>query len=129
MGTTAHEFRTLRTAFTFPPQFRASSLFLCLFRCVLASLKKGLSVRPSVGRLVGRSVMLSSNSLKNGFLRILNDLDIAGRGTKKDKEERMTRRKDGLGGRRDEEEGATRRKERQGGRSDEREEVTRRQKQ
>jgi len=31
------------------------------------------SVGPSVGRLVRRSVMLSSKSLKNGLLRILND--------------------------------------------------------
>ena len=50
---------------------------------------------------VRRSVMLSSNWAKNGILRILNDLDSAG-----------------LGGRRDEEEGGTRRKEGQGGRSD-----------
>ena len=34
----------------------------------------------SVRRLVGPSVMLSSKSLKNGLLRILNDLDSAGRG-------------------------------------------------
>ena len=35
-----------------------------------------------VGPLVGRSVMLSSKSLKNGLLRILNILDSAGRGKK-----------------------------------------------
>ena len=56
--------------------------------------------------------MLSSKSLKNGLLRILNDLDSAGRGKKRDEEERGTRRrKEGRGGRRDEEEGGTRRKE------------------
>ena len=57
---------------------------------------------PSVGPLVGPSVMLSSKSMKNGLLRILNDLDSAGRG------------KEGWGGRRDEEEGGTRRKEGRG---------------
>ena len=41
--------------------------------------------------------MLSSKSLKNGFLRILNDLDSAGRGKKRHEEEGGTR------GRRDEE--------------------------
>ena len=41
----------------------------------------------SVGRLVGPSVMLSSKSLKNGLLRILNDLDSAGRGKKRDERE------------------------------------------
>ena len=52
---------------------------------------------PSVGRSVGRSVMLSSKSLKNGLLRILNDLDSAGQGKKRHEEEVGTR------GRRDEE--------------------------
>ncbi len=47
-----------------------------VFRCVRISIK-GL-VRRSVGWLVGWSVMLSSKSMKNGLLRILNDLDIAG---------------------------------------------------
>ena len=51
---------------------------------------------PSVGWSVGRSVMLSSKSLKNGLLRILNDLDSAGRGKKRGKE-------GGTRGRRDEE--------------------------
>ena len=51
---------------------------------------------PLVGRLVGPSVMLSSKSLKNGLLRILNDLDSAGRGKKRGKE-------GGTRGRRDEE--------------------------
>ena len=46
--------------------------------------------------------MLSSNWLKNGPLRILNDLDSAGRGKKKDEEEGGTSRKEGQGGRRDE---------------------------
>ena len=63
--------------------------------------------------------MLSSKSMKNGLLRILNDLDIAGRGRKRDEKEGGTRRKEGRGERRDEEEGRTRRKERRGGRSDE----------
>ena len=39
-----------------------------------------------VGRSVGPSVMLLSKSLKNGLLRILNDLDSAGRGKKRDEE-------------------------------------------
>ena len=68
---------------------------------------------PSVGRsvrpLVRRSVTLLSNSVKNGLLRILNDSDSSGRGRKRDKEERRTRRKERRGGRSDEEEGATRR--------------------
>ena len=34
-------------------------------------------VRRSVGRLVGWSVMLSSKSMKNGILMILNDLERA----------------------------------------------------
>ena len=56
--------------------------------------------------------------MKNGHLRILNDLDSAGRGRKRDEEEGGTRRKEGRGGRRDEEEGGTRRKDGRGGRSD-----------
>ena len=67
---------------------------------------------PSVGRLVrrsvGPSVMLSSKSMKNGLLRILNDLDSAGRGGRRDEEEGGTRREEGRGGRRDEDEGGTR---------------------
>ena len=55
------------------------------------------------------SIMLLSKSMKNGLLRILNDLDSAGRGKKRDEEEEMTRRKEGRGGRRDGEEGGTRR--------------------
>ncbi len=39
------------------------------------------------------------------FLRVLNELDIAGRGRKKDEEARRARRKEGPGGRRVEEEG------------------------
>ncbi len=42
-----------------------------VFRCVLASLYEALSVRPlvgwSVGLLVGPSVTLLSNSMKNGL--------------------------------------------------------------
>ena len=72
-----------------------------------------------VGRLVRRSVMLSSKSMKNGLLRILNDLDSAGRGKKRDEEEGGTRRKEGRGGRRYGEEGGTGRKEGRGGRRDE----------
>ena len=60
-------------------------------------------VRPSVRRPVGPSVMLSSKSMKNGLVRILNDLDSAGRGERRDKEKGGTRRKEGRGGRRDEE--------------------------
>ena len=41
--------------------------------------------------------------MKNGLLRILNDLDSAGRGGRRDEEEGGTRRKEGRGGRRDEE--------------------------
>ena len=44
------------------------------------------SVGWSVGPLVGRLVMLLSKSLKNGLLRILNVLDSAGRGKKRDEE-------------------------------------------
>ena len=52
--------------------------------------------------------MLSSKSMKNGLLRILNDLDSAGRGKKRDEEEGGTRWTEERGGKRDEEEGATR---------------------
>ena len=54
-------------------------------------------------------MMRSSKSMKNGFIRILNDLDSAGRGKKRDEEEGGTRRREGQGGRRDGEEGGTRR--------------------
>ena len=47
--------------------------------------------------------------MKNGQLRILNDSDSAGRGRKRDEEDRGTRRKDGRGERSDVEEGAMRR--------------------
>ena len=69
---------------------------------------------PLVGRSVGPSVMLSSISLKNGLLRILNDLDSAGRGKKRDEEEGGLRRKEGRGGRRDREEEGMGRKEGRG---------------
>ena len=49
--------------------------------------------------------MLSSKSMKNELLRILNDLDTAGRGKKRDEE--------GVG-RRDDEEGGTGRREGRG---------------
>ena len=90
------------------------------------SLRPCPSVRWSVRPLVGPSVTLSSKSMKNGQLRILNDSDSAGRGRKKDEEERGTWRKEGRGGRRDEEEGGTRKKERRGGRRDGEEGETRR---
>ena len=54
------------------------------------------SVRPSVGPLVRWCLMLLSKSMKNGLLRILNDLDSAGRGKKRGEE-------GGTRGRRDEE--------------------------
>ena len=63
--------------------------------------------------------MLSSKSLKNELLRILNDLDSAGQGKKRDEGEGETRRKEGGGGRRDGEEGGTERKQGRGGRMDE----------
>ena len=58
--------------------------------------------------------MLSSKSMKNGLLWILNDLDSAGRGGRRYEEEGGTRRKEGRGGGRDEEEGGTGRKEERG---------------
>ena len=69
-----------------------------------------MSVGWSVGPSVRRSVMLSSKLMKNRLLRILNDLDSAGQGKKRDEEEGGTRR--------NEEEAGTRRKEGQGGRRD-----------
>ena len=53
--------------------------------------------------------MLSSKSMKKGLLLILNDLDSAGRGKKRDEEEGGTMREEGRGRRRDGEEGGTRR--------------------
>ena len=67
------------------------------------------SVGWSVGPSVGWSVMLSSKLMKNQLLRILNYLDNAGQGKKRDEEEGRTRRKEERGGRRDREEGGTRR--------------------
>ena len=64
-----------------------------------------------VGRSVVWSVTLSSNSSENGILRILNDLDSAGRGGWRDEEERGRRRNEGERG--------TRRIEGRGGTSDE----------
>ena len=60
-------------------------------------------VGPSVRWSVRRSVTLSSKSMKNGLLWILSDLDSAGRGRKRDKEEGVTRRKERRGGKSDEE--------------------------
>ena len=68
-----------------------------------ATLYPALSVGRLVRRSVGWSVMLSSKSMKNGHLRILNDLDSAGQGKKRDEKEGGTRRKEGQGGRSDEE--------------------------
>ena len=53
------------------------------------------SVGPSVRPSVGWSVTLSSKSMKNGQLRILNDSDSAGRGRKRNEEEGGTRRYEG----------------------------------
>ena len=53
-------------------------------------------VRPSVRRSVGRSI-----GQKNGILRILNDLDSAELGGRRDEEEGGTK-KEGGGGRKDE---------------------------
>ena len=52
----------------------------------------------SVGWLVRWSVTLLSKSMKNGFLRIVSDLDSPGRGRKRDEEEEATRRKERRGG-------------------------------
>ena len=46
---------------------------------------------------VRRSVMLSSKSMKNGLIRILNDLDSAGGGGRRDEEEGGTSRKEERG--------------------------------
>ena len=54
-----------------------------------------ISIRGLVRRSVGWSVMLSSKSMKNGLLRILNDLDSAGRGGRRDEEKGGTRRNEG----------------------------------
>ncbi len=51
-------------------------------------------MRTSVGPLV----TLSSKLLKNGLLRILYNLNSAGRGRKRDEEEGGTRRKERRGG-------------------------------
>ena len=56
-----------------------------LIRCVRIS-KRDLD-RRSVHPFVHLLVMLSSKSLKNGLLRILNDTDSAGRGKERDEEE------------------------------------------
>ena len=47
-----------------PLQKKEAELLVILFRCVLASLYEGLSVRPSVGRSVGPSV--GDAFVKNG---------------------------------------------------------------
>ena len=70
--------------------------------------------------MVRWSVTLSLKSMKNSLLRVLNDLDSAGRGRYRDEEEEGRRnekeegmrRNKGRGGTRDEEERGTRRKER-----------------
>ena len=52
--------------------------------------------------------------MKNGLLRILDDLDSAGRGKKRDEEEGGMRRQEGRGGTRDGEERGTRKEEGRG---------------
>ena len=89
-------------------------LVLFIFRCVLASLYEVVSVGRLVGWSVGWSVMLSSKSTKNRLLRILNEVDSAGRGNKRDEEEGGTRRNEERGGRRGGQEGGTGRKEGRG---------------
>ena len=69
--------------------------------------------------MVGPLVMLSSKSIKNRLLRVVNDLVLhvekdgarrkEGQGGRRDQEGGWTGRKDGWGGRRDGEEGRTRR--------------------
>ena len=59
-----------------------------IFRCVRISI--------SIRGYVRWSVMLTSESMKNGLLRILNDLDRAGR-RKRREEEGGTGRKEGRG--------------------------------
>ena len=54
-----------------------------------------MNPRITIKGLVGSSVTLSSKPMNNGLLWILNDLDSAGRGRKRDEEERGTRRKEG----------------------------------
>ena len=76
-----------------------------------------LSVGWLVGRSVGWSVMLLSKLMKNGLLWILNDLDSAGRGGKRDEEKGGMRRKEGRGGRRHEEGRGGRSGEEEGGTS------------
>ena len=56
--------------------------------------------------LVGNTFVILDE--KNGLLRILNDLEGAGRGRERVEEERGTRRKEGRGGKRNEEKRATR---------------------
>ena len=77
---------------------------------------------PSVRQLV-RNVSIIIDE-KWTFLRILSDLDLAGRGKKRDKKEGGMRRKEVREGRRDVEEGGMGRKEGHGGRSDEESERT-----
>ena len=63
-------------------------IFAPFFRCFR------ISIRGLGRRLVGWSVMLSSKSMKNGPLWIINDLDSAGRGKKREEGEAGTRRKE-----------------------------------
>ena len=59
---------------------------------------------PSVGRSVGRLVRNAFVKIDEKCFRILNDLDSAGQGSKKDEEEGGTRRKEKREGRMDREE-------------------------
>ncbi len=61
-----------------------------------------------VGRSIGWSVSIGK-SMKNGPSRIVNDLDSAGRGRKRDEEEGDTGRKEVRKGTRNGEVGGTRR--------------------
>ena len=78
-------------SFFFPLSILVFSLSI-LFRCVRIS-KRDL-VRRSVRWSVGPLVMLSSKLMKNGLLRVVNDLLLH-------EETRGARRKEGRGGRRD----------------------------
>ena len=68
-------------------------LYNNVFLDASASLSEALSVGRSVRQSVGWLVMLSSKSMKNGLLRILNDIDFAGRGKKRDEESEKNAKK------------------------------------
>ena len=76
--------------------------------------------------MVRWSVTLSLKSMKNSLLRVLNDLDSAGRGRYRDEEEDTGMRRKKEGGTRDEKEEGMRRNKGRGGTRDEEERGTRR---